>query len=71
MRDVSMFIAMGSEPDALAQATSWAQKGLDVVNTTRQPHKGKSECDLALVLILFHLGMLQVVSVLFIFKFSH
>lgn len=70
MRDVSLFIALGGGgPEAITQATSWAQKGLDVVNTTRESHKGKPECDTAFILLLYHLGWMQIVSVFFYFLF--
>ena len=70
MRDVSLFIALGGGgPEAITQATSWAQKGLDVVNTTRESHKGKPECDTAFILLLYHLGWMQIVSEIFIFIF--
>ena len=70
MRDVSLFIALGGGgPEAITQATSWAQKGLDVVNTTRESHKGKPECDTAFILLLYHLGWMQTVSEIFILLF--
>ena len=66
MRDVSLFIVYGGGREGLDQATYWAQKGLDLVNTTRDSHKGISECDTALVVLLCHLGLMQEVSDFFI-----
>ena len=60
MRDISFFIAMGGGPEAIAQATSWAQKGLDVANTARQSNKGNMECDLAYVVLLYQIGRAHV-----------
>ena len=65
MRNISMLIAMSNRPEAIAEATAWNQKGLDVVNTTRQSHKGILECDLAEGLLLFNLAFIQLVSFFF------
>lgn len=73
MRDISLFIAMGGGPEAIAHATSWAQKGLDVASTARQSKKGKGkvECDSAYVVLLYHLAWMQIVSFFHLFIFSH
>ena len=73
MCDISHFVAMGGGPEAIAQATLWLQKGFDVANSTRQSKKGKgkTECDLAYVVLLFHLGLMQSVSVFFFVPALH
>lgn len=66
MRDISLFLVINGGPDAIAQATSWAQKGLDVTIAARKSHKGVMECDSAYLILLFHLGWMQRVSVFLI-----
>jgi len=62
MGDISFFISKRGDPESIAQATSWTEKGLDVVKTTRESHKGKIDCDLAYALLLYHLGWMQMGS---------
>ena len=67
MRDISMFIAMSGDPETLPQAISWLQKGLDVINATPHSIKGPNECESAYLLLLYQLGLMQVVSFFFFF----
>jgi hypothetical protein len=53
----------GGPAEVIAQATSWAQKGLDVVIATRQSQPNKhDECELAYTALLFNLAMMRRVS---------
>ena len=57
----------GDLPAALAQATSWAEKGLDVAIATRQsdPKVQHAECDMAYIALLFNLALVRRVSSFF------
>ena len=65
MRDIAMFVALSDEPDAIAKGIAWAQKGVDVANDARQSRIGKGECESTYLLLLYHLGLMQKVSVFF------
>ena len=66
MCDVSLFLEANGGPDAIAQATSWARRGLDIVTTTRQSQNDNfGECDSVYLILLFRLGSMQCVSILF------
>ena len=55
-------LASGTRVEAIDQATSWAQKGLDVVITTRQSNKVNAECELAYISMLFNVALMRRVS---------
>jgi len=55
-------LASGTRVEAIDQATSWAQKGLDVVITTRQSNKANAECELAYISMLFNVALMRRLS---------
>lgn len=60
----------GGPPEVIAQATAWAQKGLDVVIATRQSHPNKSEeCEIAYLTLLFNVAVIRQVSCMLSFSF--
>lgn len=60
----------GGPPEVIAQATAWAQKGLDVVFATRQLHPNKyEECELAYLTLLFNIAVIRQVSCILLFFF--
>lgn len=56
-------LASGDLAQVIDQATSWAQKGLDVVIATRQSSEANSECELAYISMLFNVALMRRVSV--------
>ena len=54
----------GGLTEAITQATSWAEKGLDIVMATRQSHPNikHDECELAYITLLFSVGTMRQVS---------
>jgi len=54
----------GGRPAALAQATSWAEKGLDVAIATRQsdPKVQHADCEIAYIALLFNLALMRRLS---------
>jgi hypothetical protein len=72
MRNISV-ITLDGGPDSIAQATSWAQKGLEVVNSTVTRQSKKEDrlvCDLACLSLMYHLSWMQMVSSFFSFLFA-
>lgn len=68
MRELACFFATSGGPDAIAQATSWAQKGLDVAIAARSKNvKTVHVCETAYITLLHYLALLQVVSCCFFF----
>jgi len=67
MGKICWLILHSGSHEAVAQATAWAQKGLDVVVATRQSHPNKEyyECELAYVSMLFNVAMVRRVSCTF------
>jgi hypothetical protein len=50
------------QAEGIDQAISWAQKGLDVVITTRQSNKLNDECEVAYISMLFNVALMRRVS---------
>jgi hypothetical protein len=63
MRDVSHIVGMSDSPDAITQAISWAQEGLEVTNASRQSRN--VECDMAFLSLMYLLASLHEVSFFF------
>lgn len=59
MRAVSTIVGLSDSPDALTQAISWAQKGLEVA-TSRQ--SSNAECDMAFLNLTYQLASLYEIS---------
>lgn len=64
MRSISLLAIRGA---SFAEATEWAQKGMEIVNDARQSSKGMIECDVAYLLLLYQLGFIHSVSFGFFF----
>lgn len=61
-----IILSRGANDETIAQAESWAKKGLDVATTTRSKMRTKHQvCEVAYAVLLYNVAMTREVSLNF------